>query len=376
MYILLYILIPLIVSLLAVTWVSFKILDIVRQRDMMYVSSMSKRRRVPLPVLGGLAMMFGIVVALSISRLLFDCSHLLTTILAMSMMLYVGTINDIRGLSPHVRLLIEVGVALMLMYTCGYSFDHFHGLWGLQAIPQVVGIPLTIVAVIGLINAVRLIDGVDGYSSGFCIMACLVFGTFFAIAGDIPMVMLASVCVGSLLPFFFHSMFGKAGKMYIGNRGTLMMGVVMSVFVLNMLKASATCESYSSWGMGLLPFTLSIFSIPVFDTVRVMTARIVRGQSPFHPDKTHLHHLFTEMGFTHIATTCSLLLLNLMVIAAWYISCRLGASVDMQLYVVFIAAFLCTFCLYAVVRLCQRRFTCRAMRRGLFLRLRKAMDGK
>ena len=340
-----------------------------------------------MPVLGGVAVIFGIIVALSVCRLLFDCSNLFTIVLAMFMMLYVGTIDDIMELSPSIRFLIEICVTLMLMFTCGYSIDHFHGLWGLQAIPLVVSIPLTIVTVVGLINAINLIDGVDGYSSGYCIMACLIFGVFYAIVGDIPMVMLASVCVGSLLPFFFHNVFGKRSKMFIGDGGTLVMGIVMSIFVLNMLKAETFCDVYVTWGMGLVPLTLSILAVPVFDTVRVMSCRIMRGTSPFHPDKTHLHHLFIDMGFSHIGTTASILLLNLVNLLAWYITYRLGASIDVQLYVVVAVALLSTFGFYGLMRFSQHRdgaawrAMCRVSevthveRKGFFLWLQRFMDG-
>ena len=385
MSLLLHALIPFVVSALAAIWVFPKVLHIALQKNIVDNPDARKLQRIPIPVLGGVAVMFGIVVALSISCLLFDCSNLFTIVLAMFMMLYIGTIDDIMELSPRVRFIIEIGVALMLMYTCDYSIDHLHGLWGLQAIPCFVSIPLTIVTVVGLINAINLIDGVDGYSSGYCIMACLIFGTFYTVVGDIPMVMLASVCIGALLPFFFHNVFGK---MFIGDGGTLVMGIVMSIFVLNMLKAETLCNAYASWGMGLVPLTLAILSIPVFDTVRVMSSRIMRGTSPFHPDKTHLHHLFIDMGFSHIGTTFCILLFNLLNILVWYISYRCGASIDVQLYAVIAMALLSTFGFYGFMRLCQRRDNAvwQAMRRlgksshierkGLFLWLQRFMDGK
>ena len=202
------------------------------------------------------------------------------------------------------------------------------------------------------------------------------------------MVMLASVSMGALLPFFFHNVFGKTSKMFIGDGGTLVMGVVMSIFVLNMLKAETLCNVYATMGMGLVPLTLAILSIPVFDTVRVMSTRIMRGTSPFNPDKTHLHHLFIDMGFSHIGTTCSILLFNMLNILAWYVSYRLGASVDIQLYVVLIMAFLCTFGFYGLMRFFQHRSSpvwyamsslgkvTRVERKGLFLWLQRIMDGK
>lgn len=388
MNILFHMIVPFVGSMLAAIWIFPKMLHIALEKNIVDNPDARKLQRIPIPILGGLVVMFGILVSLSICQLFYDCSGLFTVVLAMSVLLYVGAIDDIMELSPRIRFLIEIGVAIMLMYTCGYSIDHFHGLWGLCAVPSLVSIPLTIVTVVGLINAINLIDGVDGYSSGYSIMACFIFGTFYAVVGDVPMVMLASVCIGALLPFFFHNVFGKTSKMFIGDGGTLVMGVVMSIFVLNMLKAETLCDVYVSWGMGLVPLTLAILSIPVFDTLRVMSTRIMRGVSPFHPDKTHLHHLFIDMGFSHIGATCSILLLNLLILFMWYITYRLGANVDVQLYVVVAMALFCTFGLYGSLRFCQHRDSavwhamCRmgkithVERKGFFLWLQRFMDGK
>lgn len=381
-------LIPFLVSMFSAVWIFPKILRIALMKNIVDNPDARKLQRIPVPVLGGVAVVFGILVSLSICQVYADCSGLFTIVLAMLIMLYVGTIDDIMDLSPTIRFVIEIGVTLMLMYSCDYSIDHFHGLWSLDTVPSYVSIPLTVVTVVGLINAINLIDGVDGYSSGYCIMACTIFGLFFYLAGDTDMVLLASVCAASLIPFFFHNVFGRTSKMFIGDGGTLVMGIVMSVFVLNVLKGDTCCGLYTSWGIGLVPFTLAVLSIPVFDTVRVMSTRILRHTSPFHPDKTHLHHLFIAMGYSHIGTTVSILLLNLLVILSWYLVYKLGGSVDVQLYVVVFMSLLVTFGFYGGVRLCQRhhnafwRFLCRigkithVERKGLFLWLQQLMDGK
>lgn len=382
-----HVIIPFLVSMIAVIWIFPKMLHIALTKNIVDNPDARKLQRIPIPVLGGMAIMFGIIVALSVSQLLFDCSNLFTIVLAMSVMLYLGTVDDIIDLSPSLRFLIEILLTLMLMYTCGYSIDSFHGLWGLYEVSPYISLPLTIIAVVGIINAINLIDGVDGYSSGYCIMTCFIFGLFYALVGDIPMVMLASVCAGALIPFFMHNVFGRTSKMFIGDGGTLVMGVVMSIFVLNMLKKETYCCVYSSWGMGLVPITLAILSIPVFDTVRVMSTRILRGTSPFHPDKTHLHHLFIDMGFSHIGTTAFILLLNLLNVLAWYLTYRCGFSIDVQLYVVVVMALLSTFGFYGGMRLCQRNRNAlwRLMvrlgklshveRKGFFLWLQHLMDG-
>ena len=381
-----YILIPFISALLAAIWVFPKVLQISLNKNIVDNPDARKLQRVPVPVLGGMVVMAGILVALCVADLLVDCNSLYTIVLAMSIMLFIGTMDDILDISSTTRFLLEILVALMIVYTCEYSLDNLHGLWGVSALSPWVSVPLTVVTVVGIINAINLIDGVDGYSSGYCVMACVMFGIFFYLVGDMPMTMLAIVCAASLIPFFLHNVFGRASKMFIGDGGTLLMGCVMSVFVLNILKSSTHCEEYCSWGLGLVPFTLAVLCVPVFDTVRVMTMRILRKTSPFHADKTHLHHMFIELGFSHIGTTVSILTLNCLVVLGWYICYKCGATIDVQLYVVIALSMLVTVGFYYGMRLCGNKGWApyRLMqrvgkmthvdRKGFFLWIQKVMD--
>lgn len=383
-----YILVPFVSALLASIWVFPKVLKIAFDKNIVDNPDARKLQRVPVPVLGGVAVVFGILVALSVSQLFVDCSSLFTIVLAMVIMLFIGTMDDILDIPSTTRFVLEILVALMIIYTCDYSLDNLHGLWGVHELSPWVSLPLTVVTVVGIINAINLIDGVDGYSSGYCMMACSIFGVFFYIVGDMPMTLLAVACVAALIPFFLHNVFGRTSKMFIGDGGTLLMGCVMSVFVLNILKTSTACVEYSGWGMGLVPLSLAVLCIPVFDTVRVMVMRILRGTSPFHADKTHLHHLFIEMGFSHIGTTISILFLNLSVIFGWYISYKCGAGATTQLYIVIALSLLVTVGFYYGLRFCgkhgwapYRFMQClgkmtHVERKGVFLWLQRMVDRK
>ena len=143
-----------------------------------------------------------------------------------------------------------------------------------------------------------------------------------------------------------------------------MMGVVMSTYVVSII--SVRNEAYDAMpnGMGLVAFTMAIMAVPVFDTLRVMAMRILRRISPFHPDKTHLHHLFIDLGFSHIATTLSVLNLNVLVMLSWWIAYMAGASVDVQFYVVIAMSVLVTAVFYKVMRMQMARngVLARAMR--------------
>lgn len=374
------------ISLLSVCWIHPRLVRIALDKNIVDNPNARKLQRKPVPVLGGIAVFFGSVIGLGCASLVCNCSELFIVVVAMMIMLYTGTLDDILDLSPGLRFLVEIFTVLLLVYVGGYSLNDFHGLWGIHQIPQYLAVPLTVVAAVGIINGINLIDGVDGLSSGYCILTSLFFGGMFWGVGDQVMTMLAVVAAGSLIPFFFHNLFGKSSKMFIGDGGTLVMGIVISVFVMRTLTHGTFCEIYDPKNVGLIPFMLAVLAVPVFDTLRVMTTRILKHKSPFHPDKTHLHHMFIRLGCSHAATTLAILLLNLFVVLCGWLSYLAGCSVDMQLYVVVLVALLITVGLYnfmewhirhktKFIRLLRRiGYRTHLNRTGIFFWLQKAMD--
>lgn len=305
-----------------------------------------KLHREPVPVMGGVAVYVGIMAALLVAIVLGHYDFPMTTIIGMTTMLAVGVWDDVRDIPAILRFIVELVLVWGMMSWTNVYIDNFHGLWNISDITMYVSLPLSLVASVGIINAVNLIDGVDGYCSGFGIMASFLFAALFFHADVVPLGIMALTCGAALIPFFLHNVFGRTSKMFIGDGGTLMLGVVMSVFVFASLSSTSRCSELESEGIGLVAFTMAVLSVPVFDTLRVMCTRIVRGVSPFHPDKTHLHHLFIIAGFSHVGTSFSCLLLDLLVVAAWYVSFVCGASVTLQFYIVVSLGFIFTFGLY------------------------------
>ena len=379
------ILIAFFTSLIAVIWIHPIIVKIAHKKNIVDNPNARKLQSTPVPVLGGVAVFFGIIIGLVFTSGEISSASLMPIIAAMVIMLYTGTMDDIIDLTARTRFLFEIGVITLLIFTQGMLIDNFHGLWDVYAISKAAAIPLTIFATVGIINSINLIDGVNGLSSGYCILASVVFGTFFYITNNAPMVILAAVSVGSLLPFFFHNVFGKTSKMFIGDGGALVMGLIMSIFVINALNTDHAILDAIGTEFNPIPFSLAVMVIPVADTLRVMSSRMIRGTSPFHPDKTHLHHLFIGNGFSHAGTTTMILLLNIIVIAVQFIASRMGASVEVQLYTVIGMGIIMSWGLYHGVSMMRddgqgKKFirvigrTTHIERKGVFLVLQRIVD--
>ena len=343
-------LIPALLAFLGTLWIHPKVLKIAILKNIVDNPDARKLQRNPVPVMGGIAVFFGITIGLCCSQAIFNSASTFMLISAMLIMLYTGTMDDIISLSPGIRFLIEILVIVWLMYTSNSSINCFWGLWGISTIPAWISYPLTIFAAVGIINAINLIDGVNGLSSGFCFMSSVLFAIFFQITGNQTMTTLAMSAAGAIVPFFLHNVFGQNTKMFIGDGGTLVIGTMMAMFVMNILGTNSGCSILAAKGVGLIPFTLAVLSIPVFDTLRVMSTRILNKKSPFHPDKTHLHHMFIDLGFSHIGTTISILSLNFLIVAAWFISYKMGASIEKQMNIVVAMGFLSTFGFYGYAK--------------------------
>ena len=388
----LFIIVPLVVALLVVGWVHPRLVRIAAMKMIVDNPDARKLQKEPIPILGGVAVMFGAVLGISCTAVFPETvfnDTIVLIIAVMMVMLYTGTMDDILELTPRLRFLIEIMSVCALIFVGGFQLDDLHGLWGVSVLPDWVAVPLTVFACVGIINAMNLIDGVDGLSSGFCITACAIFSAVFFKAGDMMMFILSMALIGALIPFFMHNVFGERSKMFIGDGGTLVMGAVMSIFVVRVLGVGSPVAQFwdqSHAGMSAVAFTLAVLCVPVFDTLRVMVTRMLQGRSPFHPDKTHLHHMFIDLGFSHVGTTFSIILLNLTVVAVWWASVSMGCSLDVQLYVVILFGSLFTIFLYPAVAAAKRRNAAlyRALtavgrmthfeRKGFFLLLRKAMD--
>lgn len=374
------------IACIATQWIFPNVLNVAFTKNIVDNPDARKLQRRPVPVLGGACVYFGTVMALCIANLFFDCSDLFPIMCAMTIMLCVGIVDDIIDLSPSLRFFIEILVVGVALCPNDYMIDSLHGLWGIDEISVYLAVPLAIVAGVGIINAINLVDGVDGLSTGYCMMASTLFGIMAALVKDWPMLIMAVIAVGALIPFFLHNVFGKYTKMFIGDGGTLFMGVLISVFVMNMLNSEPLYVEYVARGMGLIPFTVAVLAVPVFDTLRVMSMRMLRGNSPFKPDKTHLHHIFIEMGFSHVGTTVSILSLNTLVVGLWFLTYQLGGSIDLQLYVVLAASLAITFGFYKLMRvqIAKNGALYRTMarigkwthfeRKGVFLFLQKVVD--
>lgn len=333
----------------AVTSIAYPfVLAFARRHGIVDNPSVRKLQRVPVPVMGGTAVFIGFLTAEVAGWFFLPSEKVMILTALLATMFAIGVWDDIVDVSAEFRFMVELLIVWLMILLLGVEVNHFHGFLGINEVPDAVSVPFSLIAGVGIINAINMIDGVDGYCSTYGMMACAVFAALFWKAGDIPMFALALITIGALLPFFFHNVFGKTSKMFLGDGGSLMLGTLLAFFMFNTLTAEHPCDqAFDDTGLSLVALCLAVLAIPVFDTLKVMVIRLVRGQSPFHPDKSHLHHLYIEMNYSHMATSAIIVLHNILILGLLLLSWWLGgADSTWQVLIVIGAALLYTWGFY------------------------------
>ncbi len=339
-----------------VSWVAFyPALRFAQKHDIVDLPNYRKLQRRPVPVLGGIPVALGVFVPLGIAAFFFQLDALWYALIVMFALSVIGVLDDVFDIDAWMRFSIEMFLVWFLLWQTDMMIMDLHGLFGIHELSPYVGLPLSLFAGVGIINAINMIDGVDGYSSGYGIMANIFFATVFFYIGDDILGLFSLIAAASLLPFFVHNVFGSRSKMYIGDGGALLIGMVMVWDVFALLAPSSSTSVLEQNGICLVAMVLAALCIPVFDTLRVMVTRIYMGRLPFSPDRIHLHHIFIRLGFSHVGTSICIILLNMLIVLIWYL-CS-GFSYTVQFVVVCALGLLFTWGIYYLMDFAKKRRT-------------------
>ena len=288
-----------------------KILIISLRKRLFDIPDARKVHKRPIPRLGGvtfLPVIVFVICLLSMYRViadLFPSSNLTKELSAESLSLFAGLTllyiigigDDLVGIRYRNKFKIQI-ISAALFPAVGLYINNLYGLLGIYELTPYLGIPLTMLLVVFITNAINLIDGIDGLASSICIIALSTFGILFA-QNDLWLYsQIAFASVGVLIPFFIYNVFGNADrglKIFMGDTGSLTLGYIISFLVIKLCMYTGT-EANPTNGAPII-ISFSILLVPCLDVIRVVVGRIRRKKSPFLPDKTHIHHKFMAMGF-------------------------------------------------------------------------------
>jgi UDP-GlcNAc:undecaprenyl-phosphate/decaprenyl-phosphate GlcNAc-1-phosphate transferase len=227
---------------------------------------------------------------------------LLTVILGSVGFFLIGLADDLLNLSPFLRLFLQVGIA-SCVWAAGVQieFVNFPGL-GIVHLGW-FSLPVTVIWLTGVVNAINWMDGLDGLASGVSGIAALTIFVICLFTNQPAAAILIAALSGSLLGFLYYNF--NPAQIFMGDSGSYFIGfMIAGISVMSLVKSAIATAV-------LLPFL--VLAVPILDMSAVIAVRLSKGRSPFMADKCHLHHRLLRAGLSHRATVCMIYALTLWV---------------------------------------------------------------
>ena len=252
-----------------------------------------------IPTLGGVAIFAGISISLLFFIDINAFPALKYLIISLVILFFIGIKDDILMIAPYTKMLGQIVASFIIVFFGKIQITNLHGFFNIFEINQFVGVPLSIFTVLVIINAINFIDGIDGLSATLSIIISLTFGTWFYLVGEEQFVIISLAIIGALIAFLrFNLSNSSTKKIFMGDTGSLIMGLLISVLVIAFNEKNIGLDSkYFILPAPSVSFVILI--IPLFDMLRVMFTRILQRKHVLYPDKNHIHHAFLKLGFSH-----------------------------------------------------------------------------
>lgn len=283
----------------------------------------------PIARLGGLAIFYGFIISILCFA---EIDTELRGILIGSVVIVVmGIFDDIYSLNALFKFVVQIGAALIVVMH-GVQIDHISS-FGIGENPYislgVFSIPITVLWIVGVTNALNLIDGLDGLAAGVSTISTVSLFAISLITREAGVAIVTAAIAGAgfgFLPYNIHP-----AKIFMGDTGSTFLGFMLaSISVVGLFKGYAVISM-------AVPFL--ILGLPIFDTLFAIIRRVMRGQSPMHPDRGHVHHRLIDMGFDQTQTVIILLITSglLSLSAVVLLLCGASRAIVLILAVLFLS---------------------------------------
>jgi len=288
-----------------------------------------------IPVVGGLAMSFAI--AVSAAWYLANADIFWGLIASVSIIVVTGFLDDRSGLSVRKRFFAQGIAALIMALFAGAQLTSLGDLFGFGPVALgALAVPFTIFAVVGVANALNLSDGMDGLAGGLALISTAFVAAAAYFTGRVVTLNALLILGGALIGFLHFNMrfpWQKQARVFMGDSGSLMLGFLLAWAVIRVTQADKdpVPPAAAMW----------FFAIPLADTLSLMLRRVLKGKSPFHPGRDHLHHILLRAGYRD----CQVVLFIHLIAVAFGLVGFFGWRLGVPDFVLFYGAF-AVFALY------------------------------
>lgn len=279
-----------------------------------------KVHRTPVPRLGGI----GILVGFAAAMIFMGPGREAVSLFIGALIIFaVGLIDDLKNINWKYKMAGTVIATSITVFYGGIVLDNLGDLFGAGPVRLgILSVPFTFFCVIGVVNALNMIDGLNGLAGGLSVIMLGVIAFFAYLSGSGPFVYVAVALIGSLAGFLVFNY--PKGSIFMGDSGSNLLGFALAICSIALFRTKLPSEP-------MVPVV--ILSLPIFDTVRVMVGRMRKGKSPFYPDKTHIHHILTRVG---VRSRKAVLVLCLLTLAFSVAAVVLREAKGWQLLILFV----------------------------------------
>ena len=243
----------------------------------------------PIPRLGGLAIYGGFLCSILIFGQLDET--MLCVLLGAAIIVALGIFDDVLALGAKLKFVVQIVAAAIPVCIGDLQIGLFTNLNPLSDTPFVhlgiLAVPVTIIWIVGITNAVNLIDGLDGLAVGISSIAAITMLAVALLTGNMPIAITMAALAGACIGFMPYNL--NPAKIFMGDTGSTFLGYMLAtVSIMGLFKFYAVISF-------AVPFL--ILGLPIFDTANAIIRRVAAGRSPMSPDRGHVHHKLIDMGF-------------------------------------------------------------------------------
>lgn len=299
-----------------------RIIYIAKKRKLFDVPDNKRKLHLTItPNIGGMGIFFGYIITIALfinpeNRPDLNGFPHLHFIIASSFVLFLtGLYDDLASVNPYTKFMAQFMASIIAIYFADIRLTSLHGIFGLYELPKWLSLSFSIVGCVFITNAINLIDGIDGLAGSITVLCSLFLGASLAAGGNVGAACIAMSLMGATIGFLRYNI--APAKIFMGDSGSLFVGFnisILAILAVENYHATPALTTIIHSQKGMIIIALSILFVPVFDSFRVFLNRARKGRSPFKADRTHLHHLLLDAGFTHTETVVILLLSNVLIV--------------------------------------------------------------
>ncbi len=275
------------------------------------------------PSLGGIAIFAGTIFSIIMWTPFKYFGDLQYILCAFIILFLIGVKDDIDPVLPYQKFGAQILSALILVFIANIRITSFYGIFGITELPYIASILLSIFTILVIINSFNLIDGINGLSGSIAGIISLVFGLWFYQIDKIELSIVAFSMIGAIVAFLKYNF--SPAKIFMGDTGSLLLGLISAILAIQFIEMHRILEDPIHATLAAPAVAVGILIVPLFDTLRVFSLRMLRGKSPFNPDRNHIHHMLLDSGLTHMQSTGVLVTFNLVVLLIVYLLQGLGS---------------------------------------------------